>query len=284
MLVAGIIFVLYATTSSLVWGEVMPVLHLASLVACFIAGHQFIEPRPVWIIFSWVTIALSPLLWLIELNPNMYACAVVLALAGAIAYQHLVVTPALVALLLWTQSRGAILATGLMTLIVLWRRFPVTAYGVLCLALILVLSLKSENENQAILSRLGIWQDTLNHLTFWGSGWGTFFDAYSTWDRWTNMTLMRPPHAYNDALEILFELGVGSIALWVFIVLAFEGRDPNARLIVLTFLALGLTYFPLYLYPLGQLGAFALGSLAASRKQEGPSWLDGFLRLRTTSR
>ena len=126
--------------------------------------------------------------------------------------------------------------------------------------------------------RLGIWQDTINHLTFFGSGWGSFQSAYEGFAVKTNMTLLIAPHAYNDALELMFDLGIGSILAWWLVALSWEGRNWPDRLVCLTFFVCGLTYFPLWI--VGPFFTLTLGHLSQTKDQK---WHAGVLLLHTTS-
>lgn len=247
---------------SMVWSQgdpKLPATHLLSLVATFAAGWFWPQhERDVGAAYLSLT-ALAWLLWMFSgvLNPNFIGCLVAFGIAIAVAQERwfslLLLGPALYL----TGSRGAIIAAGLIALVRLWRWSKVTSAGVALIVVLLALSHRSLGES--LLNRMGVWQDTLNHLTFWGSGWGSFADAYASWPVHTNMTLALAPHAYNDVLELLFELGVGAGLLWLFLAAVLTHGSSRAGLILFGFAACSLTYFPLWLLLLPQTLAYFLG-------------------------
>ena len=119
----------------------------------------------------------------------------------------------------------------------------------------------THNDVSTIFQRVGIWQDTINHLTIRGHGFGSFADAYAMWSPHTNVTFYLPSHAYNDPLELMSDLGLGAILVWLFIALCL-GPDRQHRAIFFTFGVLSLTYFPFWIPPCAQLAMFALGQLS----------------------
>lgn len=133
-------------------------------------------------------------------------------------------------------------------------------------------------------SRLAYWIDTAETLSWQGHGVGSFFQLYPTFAKRTNVIERRPEHPYSDPLEIIFEFGVGSFLLWAMLILLLEVPSVD-RYVLLTFLLIGLSYFPLAFPPCAFLAAFAAGRLASSwalvrrgQRLRGlpiPSWLDG---------
>lgn len=190
-------------------------------------------------------------------NLNFLGIAFAIGLIGALAYNLWWFLPIGIVGLWYSQSRGAILATGLIFLASLWPRYRVTVFT--CLGLGLTVAMAKEDIHLSIFTRLGIWQDTVEHLTVFGNGWGSYLDAYTSWPVHRNMTLLIAQHAYNDYLELVFTLGIGSIPLFLLIILATD-RQSTARPIIACFIILGLTYFPFWIPVVGQLFAFALGS------------------------
>ncbi|MBZ5616226.1 MAG: hypothetical protein LAO23_19635 [Acidobacteriia bacterium] len=195
-------------------------------------------------------------------NPNYLACALAMGVAGALSYRLWWYLPFGVVGLLLCQSRGAMLAAGVVGMLALWSRFRATAMivGLLSIyALLHFTETKSGYEASAVLQRLGIWQDTMNHFTIFGRGFGSFSTAYAAWPVHTNMTLILPQHAYNDAVELIFDLGIGAIPLWFAVAVALEGSGP--RLPLVAFLILSLAFFPFFISPVGQFLALTLGHL-----------------------
>lgn len=255
-LVAGLGFVAYACVSW-VWGPggALPLSALTLLLAFALGALASQVIYEVLWKLSCAAVALSAclLLWL-GVNPNYVGAALALGLAAAIGYKWWWYTPFAAVGLVASGSRGSIFGAGVAVLLGFGRRYPTTAACVFLSAIALCLGLRSFD---SLYARLGIWQDTLNGLTFWGHGLGSFADWYASLEVKRNMTLTLAPHAYDDFLELVFELGIGSALLWLW--LATLSPGPEARLILWTFFALSLTYFPLWVPGVGHLFMFTLG-------------------------
>lgn len=259
---AGAGFILWAGLPAMWSGRLLAVAHVLSLAVAFFVGWFVTKPRVVWIGFlsllvANLALALATGTWGLAGNPNYFGCALALGMAAIVGYQLWYFLPFVLGGLYYCQSRAGLFAAGFVCLIGLWNSYRATALMALPIAGLMVVGKGSESMWQ----RMGIWQDTLNHLTFFGNGYGTFLGAYERFAFKTNVTLALAPHAYNDFLELTFELGVGAILLWVFILLCFEHLSRAERLICLTFFVLGLTYFPFYI--IGQVLAFSLGTIGA---------------------
>jgi len=257
--------------------------YLATLVVAYICGTFLHDPRWLWSIVA-VALAFNVAIagvsqafgsvWEIPFglygNPNFLGAALALGLAGAVAYAIWWFIPIALLGLFLSQSRGALAAAGAVGVAALWRWNRLAALSAIFATALIVASLSTERTG-SIADRLGVWQDTVNHLSVFGAGWGGFFADYWTWEVRTNFIGTRAPHAYNDVLELLYELGVGTIPLWIALVLAFESEDHRPKLILLAFGVLSLTYFPLHVPTVGHLFALTLGSIAPfERKAYGP--------------
>lgn len=259
-LASGAAFLAYAGASLLwssdpTWGAV----YLGCLLVGL--GLAFVDPRALWIICICLMITFVPFLW-IEWpyayfpfgNPNIFGAACALAIAGAFAYDFLswLTVPALGVGIATCQSRGAIFAAGVAVLLGAWRESRI--FGAICaVAAIGAIFFIRPDHGSSLYQRLGVWQDTSNHLWIFGHGLGAFFNDYGDFPIHTQATLIRANHVYNDILEILFTFGLGAIPLWFFLIGALEEADFRTWLIFLTFTALGLTYFPLFIFPLNSL-------------------------------
>jgi hypothetical protein len=275
-------FLAYASVS-LVWSPtepLFPVARLALLAGAFAIGMRMRDLQQFWM---WVNIALAAnlALALIEYhlfgfdkagyglagNPNYFGCALALGLAAAIAYRGWLAVAINIAGLGWCQSRGALFAGGVACLIGLWYSYRATGFIAMLLAILAMIVFKADL-GMSLGARMGVWQVTTQHLTLWGTGFGSFQAAYTAWPVHINL-IQIAPHAYNDFLELVLELGVGAIPLWLLIALCWEGRNWADRLVAVTFLVLSLTYFPFAI--LGPIFALTLGHLSQTR-EENP-WL-----------
>jgi hypothetical protein len=210
-------------------------------------------------------------------NPNYFGVALAIGLAGALAYRIWWFIPVSTVGLWVCQSRTAFI--GAAVAFFMWgiRRFPATA---MCTALLCLLMILLVDKGEGSMSqRLGIWQMALNNMTLSGHGWGSFMGAIDALPVKINMTLLKAPGAYNDFIQLCFELGLGVIPLLIVVAYCLEGADNEARLIFWVYLAMSLTYFPLWVPVVGQFVAMSLGRMAASRFQERKSqWPDGYLK------
>lgn len=253
------------TATSLWWSNadlVYSSVYLVSLAIAGIAGYRLEAFREVWLgccIAVTLNLASTPVLvYGLFGNPNVFGCAIALCLAAALAYHFYWFLPIAGFGLWYCSSRTALLGAGVACLLGLWRRFPATAVCAVILVVPTILWIK-DDIGASLYSRAGIWEDTINHLTFFGRGWGAFFNDYAAFYKHTNMTLTLANHAYNDLLELIFELGIFAVlAFWLF-VLALEA-DHEHRTILLTYAALSLTFFPLYTPFVGHLVVFTLAS------------------------
>ena len=110
--------------------------------------------------------------------------------------------------------------------------------------------------------RSAYWADTAENLTPIGHGVGSFFQLYPDFAKRTDVVKARPEHAYSDILELIFEFGLGTLLLWGALILAWEIPLETERSLLLAFLLVSLTYFPLAIPPAAFLVAFATGQLA----------------------
>lgn len=272
---SGLVFLLYASVS-IAWSQspVYGLVLLASLAISYILGSVITNHRTVWFCFILFVIFNSclclfgktqrlDLTYGVLGNANVFGCALALAVAAALAYRMIWFVPLGVGGLVYTQSRGAMLAAGFACAwYALDRRKVLFAVAALVCAVIAVYffrDISGEFRANGVLARAGIWQSTLNHLSFFGFGFGSFSEAYAQFPVRINMTEFRPMHVYNDFLEMTFDLGIGVVFLWVLLILLIEQADAKTRLISYTFFVLALTYFPTYIPIVGQLFAFELG-------------------------
>lgn len=270
----GVAFLAYASVS-LLWSTqpLVGAMHLVSLVLAFISGY-FVKDLSNLVLVYLGFLAINLLLVfypendMLNLsfgifgNPNYLGCALALGLAAAYVYVQWWFLPIGFAGLVYSQSRGAIIAVvGAAILALPWKaKSIVIACGLFAFAL----SGSAHRGSDSIAARLGVWESTITNLTFFGHGYGSFADWYQALPVKINMTLTIPQHAYNDYFELLSDIGIGTIPLWIFLIylLAQAGRQ---RLILQTFLLLSLTFYPLYLLGLGQL--FALVAGHSTRKE-----------------
>lgn len=145
-----------------------------------------------------------------------------------------------------THCRGAILATFVVSVCWLWRysRTMAVLTGLLGVNLAIVYW-QGRGFDYTASERLKMLLDTLPQLTLWGAGIGSFVVEYPGFNALTDTLASRPEHLHNDALELIFELGLGATPLLGLVGAAFL-RAPHAIQLGLLAVAIcSLVGFPL---------------------------------------
>lgn len=268
-------FVVYAA-ASLQWSagdHSLSGLWLASLVAAYAIGATTKNVRPIWLVFlclctlnliycGWLWFGEDRYAYGLAGNQNYFGYALALGLAAAIAYDMLWFVPVAAVGLWFALSRWALVVAAVAAVVGLWRRYPMLSILLVAAYLLIAISYPREG---SLFQRLGIWQDTLNQLTLWGHGYGSFLQNYAAWPVHRNLTGLVAPHAYNDYLELVFELGIGAVFAVFAVILALRYSGPD-RLICAIFILSGLSYFPLYIPILGHLFVMSLGHHTRQRQ------------------
>lgn len=207
------------------------------------------------------------------INRNALGAAVALTAAGAITAGIYWFFPLALVSLLILGSRGAFLALVITIALSLRNRWATLTLFIIAAAIVAIFS---TGRVDTIAHRFGIWQDTLSSMSIWGHGFGSFADAYAAFPRKTNaIGFQFAPHAYNDYLELLFELGLFAIPLWIALILCLDTEGPH--LVPITFLILAVSYFPLYIPGVAHI---ALVTFGHALRRPSP-WQDGALQHRT---
>lgn len=256
-------------------------IHLLSLVVGFGVGYwrQTTWLWSVWAGFLTLNVAIALFWadapWGLMGNPNYLGIAIAIGLAGALAYGLWPFLPVAAVGLWYCQSRTAFIGAAVACFCTVRREYPATAWsaGLLC---ILAAVLVSKGEG-SVWQRLGIWQMTINNLTVFGHGWGSFGDVFNAIPVKINLTGLIATGAYNDWLQLIFELGIGAIPLVVLIALCLESPNVEARTIWWTYVSMSFTYFPLWIPGVGFFVMLALGRMAATRSERKRQWHVGDL-------
>lgn len=245
---------------------------LGSISIAFVVGIFAHDLRWVWIgalaliaanvaffEFCYVTEYLWRLRYGIFGGPNYFATALALGVAGALAYRLWWYLPFAFFGLLGTQSRTAIIAV-IITVAIWGGRKLWLVIGLVAFLGVAVIVQKPAIDRSTE-SRIGIWQDTINHMRPFGNGWGSFRILYPTFPVKTNTFGENARHAYNDAIEVIFDLGVGAIPLFLLLIIAAESFAAD-RLILWTFCLLSLSFFPFYELGVAHMFFMTLGRLS----------------------
>jgi hypothetical protein len=243
---------------------------------CFCLGSQTANLRPLFIgaglgmavssavafgqltgWIDWPTINIPSGLFL---NKNFMAEAAALVLIWLIAervwWLVVLVTPAIAL----ADARGALLALGIGLAIELWRR-PAWLVGGLLIADMALFGMGMATHSAATTAeRLDIWQESVDDLGFFGSGIGSYgFMPHQI------LADGHPMHAHNDALEILYELGMIGLGLAALFVWELRGPLNSARLVLIVFAVEACFAFPLHLPVTMAIAAVAAGYAVRNR-------------------
>lgn len=154
------------------------------------------------------------------------------------------------------QSRGAwiALAVGLLACHVrrLWVFGAVAAAGVFYF-----LSPLSSSDAHRML----IWRTAWDNLTWFGWGPGVFYTIMIPMDGDTGRAITHPEYAHNDALQLVFEYGVGALLPFAVMAYALRRTDIKEWAVVVAFVVAGCYSMPLFMPVASFLALVAVGRI-----------------------
>lgn len=204
-------------------------------------------------------------------NKNYLAEATVIAVIVCVFYRRWLLLLPLLANLAVTESRGAVVALLVLSLVVLWRNHPRWALaGLTVLVFTALWYVKTMGlDHIEIGGRYAMYLNSLYSVTWTGRGIGQFFVIYV---EIANAVVpspnsvfqfhIRPRTAHNDLITIALETGVIGVTLFIAFILSLPRRYNAPFYVVVGVLALGLFNFPLYVPTTAFIGALCAGHLA----------------------
>lgn len=203
------------------------------------------------------------------LNKNYLAEPAALALVAMLACRRWWIAAALVPAVWLPGTRGAFLAVAVAMLAWLWAwDRKVTLLIVLVAAMVGVAAMPHLIPDgvaaASVSQRFAIWKDTLEAMTIWGHGTGSYFTSYAAHSPDFNLLRSRPSHAHNDILELFYELGPGALLACAFLIECLRGTAKVERLVLLAFLTESMFAFPLHNPATAFCMALAAGQLSRS--------------------
>lgn len=213
------------------------------------------------------------------LNKNMGAEFAVLILVGLICERIWWPIPGLMPSIIYVMfpngpARGAWLALGIVCIGWVGSKFPRIVTVLLGLGLTAIAGHYILSYDSSVSQRMDIWADTVSGFKTWGNGIGSFYVDYPHYATHMDTLKERPDHAHNDFLELVFELGIGSLLAVAFFLSVYRVRLATERSIVLAFLVESCFGFPLAMPATFAAFAFSAGRLAGA----GPSLRDDLVR------
>lgn len=138
-----------------------------------------------------------------------------------------------------SNSRGAWFALAIGVLGCGVRRAWVIAVAPIAIAGYLLVAPLSPSDTERML----IWDAAWHNLTLWGWGPGVFYGLLLP----QHGTFSYPEHAHNDALQLLFEYGIGALLPFAVFAFALSRTQDREWPVVLASVAAGCYSFPLWM-------------------------------------
>jgi hypothetical protein len=176
------------------------------------------------------------------------------------------------------MCRGAIVGVLIAGVCAAFRRR--IEYGVFCLLTLIGGGLLLANMRpETIAIRLTVWKNTIAGFTFFGNGAGSFFILYPKHSQDYDIAVYgRPIQVHNDFLEMIFDLGIGSLFIFGVVVVAlcaglprylrgkrYENEATAAWMVLVAGLGMALFEFPLRMPASAALVALVAGRLCSLR-------------------
>jgi hypothetical protein len=207
-------------------------------------------------------------------SPNMYAgllynltvqgMSIALVLVALAAYRLWWYMPMLVLGLILSGSRGAflVLATTAIARYIHW----LAAIACLILGAAAFTYLLDPSDSQ----RLTIWGYALRGLSVFGWGPDSFSDVYYLTPGTELANIIHPEYTHNDYLQLWFEYGIGSLAIFILGAMALAQVTSREWPVAIACAIAGLFYFPLYCPITAFIAAVVAGNLSRDWALYGP--------------
>ena len=180
-------------------------------------------------------------------NPNMLAEAAVMTAIGCLAYGARWLIIGLLPAISLPQARGALLAGLVAVLILLWSRSRMLAITLASLSICALVILTNHRwaAGSSLTERWIIWTDTIKGLNWLGNGIGSYHFLYPFLTHSYDTAILRPEHAHNELLEIVFEVGaVGACLYASMVAIALRSATDITLPVLVAFCVIGLFGFP----------------------------------------
>lgn len=198
------------------------------------------------------------------MNGNYLAEPAALVLIGLVAHRMWRFVPLVLPALVLPRAAGALLALVAAGFAALPWRARVVFLALVTLAIAGYLALMPL-AGPGILHRITLWAATLDGLSWFGNGLGSFYTLFPSHAPAWDFLASRPAHAHNDFLEIAYELGLGGLPLLGFLAFAFAAPWRPEHFILLGFCVEACFGFPLHLPATLFLGGLVAGLVCRDR-------------------
>lgn len=261
------------------------------LAGCFVIGHAIEDLKPLYrglaiglgvssVIAILQALGYHPVITVDEgevnaglfVNPNMLGEIAALTFVALVASGQWLWTPAVLPALLLSQSRASLAAIGVCGVIWCWHRLRFYTFALvpLLVAVAFLVAPSKWLHGPGFDYRLIIWRDTLQGLTIFGRGIGSYYAAFLQYATHIDKIAYQPAHAHNEFLELCFELGLPGAALFAtFAVLVFRQAQAPERMVLLALFVIASFGFPLHTPATVFLVGVVAGFAARSRHTVG---------------
>lgn len=198
-------------------------------------------------------------------NRNFFGEACALGTIAMLASRRFGMASILLLGVALSLCRGAVLGLWLGGVVLVWpywRGLAIVLLGLLPIGLVgLVIY---DPHGFTLIQRLAMWNDTIDALTWFGHGIGSFAGQLPAISPRLAGLGVRTEHAHNDFLEALFEYGAAAYALVGLVVVALCAPAVRERAVLACFLGCGLVGFPLHQPATAFIGALVAGHLCGA--------------------
>ena len=195
-------------------------------------------------------------------NKNMMGEIAALALIGVVASG------------LWIFAIGPLVALGVSTcagamfgvvaaaVYWLWSKSAMLGIAAMIAIVLGGMVLVASSKNSTFIVRGRIWVDAIENLRWFGHGVGSYWVATPEHAPRQEAMNVRHWHAHNDAVEMVFDFGLGSVLFFGMVWLCLLGPASPDKYVLIGIIGVGMWGFPLFTPATGFVGAVCAGRLA----------------------
>ncbi len=237
----GFLLICYATLS-LLWTENFNIgffllLQMIALGLVYCLGKSIKDPKPVFIglalglgisgviailqkYFEFKFVFVNGIVAGLFVNPNVFSETSVVILLCLLVSKLYWWIPVTLPGILIVHSRTGLLALGVGLFTWLFNKNRYFALlSLLGVALLSTIFYWNSFSISSIIERFDLWKDTIKGFSVRGNGIGSFEILFPNYAVNIDTSVARPRYAHNDLLQLIFDLGVGSVfilpLLWI---------------------------------------------------------------------
>ena len=183
------------------------------------------------------------------INPDFLGEICIVVLIGLVAYRLYWTTMLVLPGLILSQSRTAMVAAAICVLAYVVPRAKWKSFLAIPLLIAIVYAISPYKWHVLTTGggRLDLWIDTVQGLSFWGHGVGSFYTTFIKYATHVDTFHYQPDTAHNDYLQFIFEFGFPAALVMAatLSVVWWQAFEPE-RLVLLAFAVIAMFAFPLH--------------------------------------